>query len=159
MSQFLVLGQIGDPTAALPGGAGSKLWYLSPDSYGQQVASTGGLDSLLRYDTDDYPVLGDAGRTLLRRLFVKIAYSVGAAVVKVTPRIDYNTLLTPKTFSVGAPMTRRFESLDVEVARVCSYVGARIEVLSRAGLVEILGLACAHKPLAQAADYVAGTPP
>lgn len=156
MSQFLVLGQIGDPTAALPGGAGAELWYLSQDSYGQQVASIGGADSLMRVDTDDYSILTPTGRTLLRRLYVTVAFQ-GTCVLAVTPRIDFNTLLTAQEFALGPSVTRQIRVLDVFVARVCSYVGIRLDLVTRNGRVELLGLGCAHKPLAPAADYVAGS--
>lgn len=156
MSQLLLAGQIGDPTTGLPGGAGSKLWVLNVASYGQQVASTGGSDSLLRYDSDDYPILGDAGRTVLRRLYVKVAYK-GSCLLRLTPRIDVNTLLTARSFQLGPALVRQVKVLDVAVARVCSYAGVQFEVVTRNELVEILGIACAHKPLSQAADYVAGS--
>lgn len=156
MSQFLVLGQIGDPSSALPGGAGSELWYLNPTSYGQQVASIGLADSLLLYDSDDYPILSPAGRTILRRLFVTIAYK-GTCNLTVTPRIDFNTTLAPQAFALPAAATRQTRVLDVLTARACSYVGVRLGVASRSDRVEFLGLAAAHRPLAQAADYVAGS--
>ncbi len=156
MSQFLVLGQIGDPASGLPGGAGSELWYLSPDSYGQQVASIGLADSLLRYDSDDYPILTPAGRTLLRRLFLTIAYT-GTCVLNVRPRIDFNTLLAVQSFTPPAATTRVVRVLDIVAARACSYAGVRADITSRNGRVELLGLACAHRPLAQAADSVAGS--
>jgi len=156
MSQFLVLGQIGDPTAGLPGGAGAELWYLNPSSYGQQVTSIGLVDSLARYDSDDYPILSPAGRTILRRLFVTIAYK-GAGGLTVTPRIDFNTFLAPQAFPLPAATARRTLVLDVVLARVCSYAGVRIDVTSRSDRIELLGLAATHKPLAQAADLVAGS--
>jgi hypothetical protein len=156
MSQFLVLGQIGDPTVGLPGGAGAELWYLKPTSYGQQVTSIGLVDSLARYDSDDYPILSPAGRTLLRRLFVTIAYK-GACAIEVTPRIDFNTLLSAQAFTLPATAVRKTHVLDVVLARACSYVGVRLDVTSRNDRVEFLGLAAAHRPLAQAADYVAGS--
>jgi len=156
MSQFLILGQIGDPSAGLPGGAGSELWYLNPSSYGQQVSSIGLIDSLGRYDSDDYPLLSPAGRTLLRRIFVTIAYK-GTCAVSVTPRIDFNTMLPAQVFPLPAAATRQIRVLDVVVARACSYAGVRLDVTSRNDRVEFLGLAAAHKPLAQAADFVAGS--
>lgn len=154
--QILLTGQIGDPTVGLPGGKGAKLYTLSVTSYGQQVASTGGSDSLFLYDSDDYPILGEGGRTLLRRLYVKVAYK-GACLVRLTPRIDVNALLTPRSWSLADTLTRQVKVLDLAVARVCTFAGFRMQVITRTGLVELLGLACAHKPLAQAADYAAGT--
>lgn len=156
MPQLLLAGQIGDPSSALPAGAGAKLYVLNVDSYGQQVASTGGADSLLRYESDDYPILGDGGRTVLRRIHVKIAYK-GSCLLRVTPRIDVNTLLTSRSWSLGPSLVRQVRVLDLEVARVCSFAGIRFDVVTRNQLVEIMGLAASHKPLSQTADYVAGS--
>jgi hypothetical protein len=156
MPRLLLAGQIGDPTAALPGGAGAKLYVLNVDSYGQQVSSTGKADSLLRFESDDYPILGDGGRTLLRRIYVKIAYK-GSCLLRVTPRVDVNTVLATQSWSLGPSLVRQVRVLDVKVARVCSFAGIRFDVVTRNQLVEIMGLACAHKPLSQAADFVAGT--
>lgn len=155
-----MLGQIGDPTTGLPGGAGSELWYLSSDSYGNQVTSIGGDDSLLLLESDDYAVASPNGSAILRRLFVPVAWEFGAAVVKVTPIVDFNTRLTAQTFSLPAGATRQKATLDLAIARVCSWVSVRAEVLSRSGYVELLSpLSGAVKPLGVPATAVAGTEP
>jgi hypothetical protein len=154
--QILLTGQIGDPTQGLPGGKGAKLFALSAGSYGQQVASTGGSDSLFLYDSDDYPILGEGGRTLLRRLYVKIAYK-GTCLVRLTPRLDVNILLGPRSWQLGDALVRQVKVLDLAVARVCTFAGFRMQVITRTGQVELLGLACAHRPLTQSADFAAGS--
>jgi len=158
MPEILVAGQVGDPTLGLPSGKGAKLFWLNPASFGQTTKSImGATDAKLRFESDDYPILSEAGRTILRRLFVRVAFR-GSCILQVTPRIDFNEPLTPETWEFTSTTTVRVvRVLDTKVARVCSYAGVRVDVLSRDGAVEILGLACAHKPLAQAADLVAGS--
>lgn len=158
MAQYLIAGQIGDPTVVLPGGAGAKLWILSPLSFGGQVASTGGSDSLLRYDSDDYAITGDGGRTRARRLYVKVGFD-GPCLVRFTPRIDFQTLLTGSSWTLTPLVVgqRTVKVIDLVIARVASYLGLQAEVVTRSGRFQVLGLSCAHQPLAGAATSVAGS--
>lgn len=159
MAERLCLGEIGDPGAALPGGAGAQIFYLSEESYGQQVTSTGGEDSLFRLETDEYAIAGEHARTILRRIFVKVTWEQGPHGVDVTPLIDGGQPLPAESFTLEAVTRRTTKVLDVKVARVVSLVAVRVDVVARTGRVGVASLSCAHKPLAAPADYVAGTAP
>lgn len=153
MASWLVAGEIGDPTQSLPAGAGAKLFYLANATYGNQVASTGGSDSLLYVRTDDVPMLGEGGRALARRMFVKFFYE-GTVTISVQPIIDFIYPQAAVTKSYPQPNGRVVRDLTVPLAVTGTHHAALIQVLARTGAVGIMQVQAAGVPLAQAADYI-----
>lgn len=152
-------GQIGDPTAALPGGAGSELYRLSEGTYGQQVSGIpGASDSLLRIQTDDVPIAGLSARTRFRRIYVTVGWDDGAPVLAITPVVDFNTKLGAVQYLLPTTSTPKKRVLEYRLARVGTYLGVIVDVLSRTGLVEVGPIQAAHLPLELAAPAVAGVP-
>ncbi len=157
MPQFLMAGQIGDPTVALPGGAGSTLYLLSGDSYGQQVLSTGGDDSLASIKTDDVAIGKRGGRVMLRRIYTEVVWDDGNPVVRVTPTVNFSEVLEPQTFSLPNTAVTRRATLVYKAARVCTFVNVLLEVLARQGLLEFGPIEGAVVPLLGAAPLVGRT--
>jgi hypothetical protein len=153
MASFLCAGEIGDPTQGLPAGAGAKLYYLSPATYGNQPTSTGGADSLLYIRTDDVPMLSEGGRALARRLTVKFFYE-GACTISVQPILDFIYPQAAKTMSYAQPLNRVVRDLTVPLAVAGTHHAALIQVLARVGAVGIMQVQAGGVPLAQVADFV-----
>jgi len=156
MPETLLAGQVGDPTLTLPSGKGAKLYKLSTGTFGQQVTSTGGIDSPLRIEGDDYPLVSNVARVIVRRLYVRVGYSTGQVVLTITPVIDFFQGVAPKSFTLSPGTSPRVRVLEVEMARAASYLRPRVDVLSRAGPFELLGWWAAHVPLEDPAVFVAG---
>lgn len=156
MSSFLCAGQIGDPTQGLPGGKGAKLYYLSPATYGQQITSTSGLDSLLYIRSDDVPMLAENARALARRIVVKLFHE-GTCTVSIQPIVDFVYAQSATVESFAQPSGRMVRDVTVNLARAGTHLAVLVQVLARTGAVGILQVTAAGKPLAQAADY-AGVP-
>jgi hypothetical protein len=157
VSEFLVAGQIGDPTLALPGGAGTAIYLLSEDSYGQQAQSTGGADSLARIQTGDIPVAGRGGRGILRRIYVEVVWDDGNPVLRITPVVNFNELLEPQNFELPNTAVQKRRTLVYKSARPCSFVGVIVEVLSRQGLTEVGPIHVAVRPLSGASEFIRPT--
>jgi hypothetical protein len=157
MAEFLVAGQIGDPTIGLPGGKGAALYLLSEDSYGQQVASTGGDDSLAKIQTGDAAIVGRGGRGILRRIYVEVVWDDGNPVLRITPVVNFNELLEPQNFELPNTAVQKRRTLVYKSARPCSFVGVIVEVLSRQGLTEIGPVHAAVKPLTAASEFITAT--
>lgn len=159
MPEFLLVGQIGDPTAALPGGAGAELYRLTDGVYGQQLTSIpGSSDQLMKIQTDDVPVAGKGARTRLRRIYVTVGWDDGAPVLQITPVIDRDTRLAAVQYALATTSTPKTAVLEYKLARVGTYLGCIVEVLSRSGLVEIGPIECAHQILESGAPTIAGVP-
>lgn len=156
MAERLCLGEIGDPAASVQG---AQIFYLSEESFGQQMVSTGAGDSLMRLETDEYAIAGEHARTILRRVFVKVIWESGPHSIEITPLLDGGQPVTGASFTLPAVTRRSTKVLDVAVARVCSLMAVRVDIISRVGRLGIAALSVAHKPLAAPADYVAGSNP
>lgn len=142
MSTTLMLGQAG--TFA------SELWKLEEDSYGNSVGEQG----YLRMETQDFEPL-PGGQASVRRIFAPLAYS-GACTVRVTPIVDFHTALAPTTASFAHPQKRTRKVIEARAHKLCSYIRARIEVVSLAGRVELFTPRVGVLPVAEVADVVAG---
>ena len=151
MPETLLVGSIGDPTVPT---AGAKLWQLSGTSYGQQVSSTGGSDSLLYLETDDLPLAGEAATIILRRIYVK-EFHDGQAVYQVTPVFDFTIVGTPQTYTRSQGVVRQFSDLNLYAAQYCTHVRAIVQLLSRTGRAGVMQATAAVVPRAPAADVVA----
>ncbi len=151
MPETLLMGSIGDPTVPT---AGAKLWQLSVTSYGQQVASTGGSDSLLYLETDDIPLGGEAATVILRRLYIK-EFHEGQAVYQVTPVADFSLVGTPQSYTRSQGAVRLWSDLNVYAAQYLTHLRAIVQVLSRTGRCGITQATAAVVPRAPAADVVA----
>jgi hypothetical protein len=130
-------------------GAGGNLFALDPELFvAQDAVSCVARANPMRIDTDDYPVLEKAGLATLRRLYVTVERDREEAVWRITPRIDFNHLLTPQLFTLP-PVTKRTTAvLRVVVHRICTYVGAKIEIVRARGPSRFVGFAIAFLPLA-----------
>jgi hypothetical protein len=159
MPEYLMVGQVGDPSVALPGGAGAELYRLSAGTYGQQLTSIpGSTDQLLKIQTDDVPVAGKGARTRYRRIYVTVSWDDGAPVLQITPVIDRDTMLAAVQYVLPTASTPKTRVLEYKIARVGTYIGCIVEVLSRSGLVEIGPIEIAHQVLEAGAPTVAGVP-
>src|SRR5258708_23774014 len=163
MPELFVLGDAQDPTAGvIQVGYGGNLFVYTDGSYGHQTDWAGDIishpaikDSLLRVDTDDYAVAGKPAQVVARRLFITVVRDAGLVQWRITPRIDFQTLLAPQLFTVQATNARKVTVLKVKLARVCTYIGAKIEVYNRKGPARIVGIAVAYVPLAIATPLAA----
>jgi hypothetical protein len=147
----LLLGQVGDPSQGLPAGAGSALWWLSEDSFGQQVGSTAGADSPLYIETDDV----EFGATvLLRRVRVPFAYT-GAPVVRVTAVLDQNRAGGSWTVALPASAEEVQRPVVVRLLKRCHMLRLAIEVLSSTARIAFLGrIGVSFKPVTGATALV-----
>lgn len=142
MSEYLLAGQIDTATPAANPAA--ELYVLS-SGFGQAI----GTDTPLLVETEDFAPAGQEGWTILKRIIVPFTYR-GACTVRVTPIVDYNTLLTPAVFSFVAPAEESVGEVSAPASKRCRIVRARIEVTSRNAVVE-LGIPSALHALATSA--------
>lgn len=151
MAELLCLGQIDN--AASPGAAAGKVYYKSLAGYGSSVGTN---DVKLVFETQDFAPMGPLGRCIARRLHVAIEYG-GSVSIRVTPITDFQDSQASYQFDITAPSVgRNRKVLDVPMAKACTYVRCKVEVLSRSGLVWLHGVRLAHRPLATAYEQIAG---
>lgn len=137
MPETLLLGQIGDAGATPV--AGAKVFYLTRDSYGSQVASTGGVDGAMVIETEDLFPASDAGLVVLRRCFLKVGIQFGACNLRVSVIVDGSRVAHVKAFTLPTPTTgREIHDLEVEVAVRCNAVRLRIERITNTARFELL---------------------
>jgi hypothetical protein len=120
---------------------GAPVLYLSRESYGRQVASTGGTDSLLAIETPDNAVVADAGIIKLRRVFLTIGMQFsggGNNRIIVTPIVDFNIKLPAFQFSFPGVPVYQIHELELVAWARCTWVRLRIDVLERTGRLEFM---------------------
>jgi hypothetical protein len=128
MPELLCVGQIDDATA--PAAAAGEVYYKSPNGYG---SSYGSNDVPLTFESQDFAPMGPIGKLVARRLYLTVEYG-GSVVVRVTPITDFDQRQSSKTFSLAAPVGgRKRDVLDVSMAKACTYLRCKVEVLSRDG--------------------------
>lgn len=148
MTTHLLLGQI--DTAATPASAAAELYVLS-EGYG----AAAGTDAPLLVESVDVAPAGQSGLTTLRRVYVPIEYGA-ACSVKVTPITDFNEELNPRTVAYASPATRTRDVIEVPVAASVTVVRVRVEVITRAGYLEVYTPNVGHVPRVSAAPIVVG---
>lgn len=163
MPEYFMIGEIGSLAVPTPG---AEIWYLSQDSYGQQLktsygrspADGAGVDSLMVRESDDYAPAGATGQCRIRRVYVVIGAQFGAGRIRITPITDFVKEQSPTTVYIPPPngALRSISVVEVPVAAVCTYVRTRFEVLERGGRVEWLGLDYGYLPVVQVAGQIAG---
>lgn len=136
MAETLLLGQVGD-AGAVPV-AGAKVFYLSRDSYGSQVASTGGADGALVCETEDLFPADDAGLVVIRRAFLKVGIQFGSCNLRVSVIVDGNRTIKTKAFTLPTPVGREIHDLEIECAVRCNSVRLRIERNTNTARLEML---------------------
>lgn len=150
MAELLCVGQIG--ADAIPVSEAGKFYYKVATSYG---VPGGAIDPTLVFESQDFAPMGQVGRCIARRLYVAIEYA-GSCTVRITPITDLNDSQPPTSFSLVAPSGRKRIVLEVPLAKPCTYVRCKFEVLARTGLVWLHGIRLAHLPLASNYEQVAG---
>ena len=148
MSETLLFGEVGSA-----GAIGAELWYLAPDSFGQQ--DTGGDDAFLRVETANYLPAGRGGEANVRKIWVPFAYE-GACKIRVTPIVDFDTPLIPTTVSFAAPLKRTRKVIEAKPAKRCTQMRIRVEVVSCSGRVEFFTPDYAADIITQTSHTVAG---
>lgn len=149
MAETLVLGQI--VNSAAPNTAGAACYYLS-DGYGLPV----GDDTPLLVETNDIAPSGQGGRFNLRRGLVPIRYGAACAV-RNTLITDFVRLEAAQTKTYTSPPVEQEDVIEVLVARPCTTVRSRIEVLERAGRVTIFTPSAVGKGMTTGAAMVVDT--
>ncbi len=147
MTAHLFLGQIDD--AAAPASAAAEL-YLWSESFGVSA----GTDVPALIETDDVAPAGPGGLFMGRRIYLPIRYSDSCSI-KVTPIVDFNQLLTSLTQAFTTPSSLRNATITVMLAQTLTYIRVRIEVVSRAGVLEFYRPSIAGKALTGAYSTVA----
>ena len=148
MSETLLFGEIG-----AAGAIGAELWYLAPDSFGQQ--DTGGADAFLRVETANYLPAGRGGEANIRKIWVPFAYE-GACKIRVTPIVDFDTALTSTIVSFATPTKRTRKVIEAKPAKRCTQIRIRIEVVSCSGRVEFFTPEYATDIVTQTSHTVTG---
>ena len=149
MSETLLFGEVG-----IAGAIGAEIWYLAPDSFGQQ--DTGGTDAFLRVETANYLPAGRGGEVTLRKIYVPLAYE-GACQIRVTPIVNFATSLRPKTVWFAAPTKRTRKVIELQPAKgVVTQVRTKVQVISCTGRVEIFTPDYATDLITDVAHTVAG---
>jgi len=149
-AESFLLGQIGDPLSAIPDGSGAALWWLNPDSFGVQAASTGGDARLLAFETDDIAL----PTTILRRIRWPCVRS-GAATIRLSPTINLNRPIVSKTIALPDLGAEYLDQLVVRIAKRCNAVRLKVEVLECTGRFAVFPtFTIDHRPLALAVPAV-----
>lgn len=137
MPQTLLLGQIGDAGASPV--AGAKVFYLSRDSYGNQVASTGGADGPLAEETEELYPADDGGEVTLRRCFLRLAIQFGTCNIRVTVIVDNKRQVAQVAFTIPTPAVgREIHTLEIPCAARCNSVRLLVERITNTSRLELL---------------------
>lgn len=152
MAELLCLGQADN--AAAPASAAGEVYYKSQTGFGESYGSN---DVALLFETQDFAPMGPIGKLVARRLHVTVEYG-GAVAVRITPITDFGDEQSSTTISLSAPVGGRARKvLDVPMAKACTYIRCRVEVLLREGLFWLHGVRLAYRPLTETYEEIAGS--
>lgn len=140
----------------------AELWYLSKATFGRMTdtsyakAPEAGLgsDARLKRRSPPFAPSGPGGKSNMRRIYVIMGHQYGGATVRVTPIVDFKKRLASKTFSLDPPTAFEYvrTELPVKCAKAGTWIQAEVEVITRDGRVDLLGIHVAHRPITQAAS-------
>lgn len=134
MPELMVVGSI--VNEATPSGEGGHV-YVESTGYGNSA----GVDNRLLFRSVPYAPAGPDGRVVGRGCSVLIGFDA-ACRVRLTPLLDLNTLLTERAVTKAFVAPGRYvqRPIDCTFARVLTYFAIQVEVLERAGPVDVSNL-------------------
>lgn len=147
--ELLLLGQIDN--ASPPASAAGELYALST-GFGAPT----GTATDLHITTTTVAPWGPIGSGYWRRAQVLVRYTA-ACTVTITPYADFDLPQTVTAKTYTSPAQSTIDSIDIFVAKRCTYVSLDIVVSGAQGYVEILGASAGGKALTLVGSSVVGS--